>query len=138
MAATKLTMTKYKSKWGVNDLVSFQVGCEVSVNKGGYIKSFTKDIKPSIIQKHQAFLADFVNYSDLVINGGTWREEKKAPDALNYTVHGVQFLTEYHAVMGRSRVGMYESFTLLIDANNCFYTKVNHGRSEPLTKDMVL
>ena len=29
------------------------------VNKGGYLKSFTKDIKPSIIQKHQVFVADF-------------------------------------------------------------------------------
>ena len=108
------------------------------VNKGGYIKSFTKDIKPSIIQKHQAFLADFVNYSDLVINGGTWREEKKAPDALNYTVHVVQFLTEYHAVMGRSRVGMCGRSTLLTEANNVSSTKSNPGRSEKLTKEMVL
>ena len=52
-------MMKYKSKWGVNDVVSFQVGDEVTVNKGGYIKSFIRDIKPSIIQQHQVFVAYF-------------------------------------------------------------------------------
>ena len=49
MAAKKPTMMKYKSNWGVNDVVSFQVGYEAAVNKEGCLKSLTKDIKPSII-----------------------------------------------------------------------------------------
>ena len=40
------------------------------VNKGGYIKSFTKDIKPSAIQKNQAFVAVLKNDSELFIKGG--------------------------------------------------------------------
>ena len=34
MAATKPTMMKYKSKWGLNDVVSFQLGYEEAVYKG--------------------------------------------------------------------------------------------------------
>ena len=33
---------------------------------------------------------------------------------------------------------MHDSSTLLTKANNCFSTKVNHGRSEPPTKETVL
>ena len=39
-----------------------------------------------------------------------------------------QVLTDYCSVIGRSHVGMYDSFTILTEANNCFSTKVNHGR----------
>ena len=52
-------MMKHKSKWGVNDGVSFHVGCKLTANKGGYIKSLTKDIKTIIIQQHLAFVAFF-------------------------------------------------------------------------------
>ena len=34
MASTKPTMMKYKSKWGVNYVVSFKLGCEAAVYKG--------------------------------------------------------------------------------------------------------
>ena len=92
MAATIPTMMKYKSKWVVNDFIFFHVGYKAEVNKGGgYSKSFTKDIKPSIIQQHQAFVEFFLNNSDPVIKGVTGGEEKKALDAFNYTVHVVKF-----------------------------------------------
>ena len=132
VAATKPTMMKYKSKWGVNDVVSFQVSCEAAVNKGGYLKSFTKDIKQIIIQQHQTFVAEFLNDSDLVIKGGTEVEKNKALDLFNSTIQVVNFLTEYFAVMGRSHVVMYDRSTIITDAKKCFSTKVNHGRSEPL------
>ena len=61
------------------------------VNKGGYLKSFTKDIKPSIIQKHQVFVADFFYYSALVIKGGTGGEGNKSLYAFNSTVQVVKF-----------------------------------------------
>ena len=79
-----------------------------------------------------------MNDSDLVIKGGTGEEVKKALDAYNSTVQVVRFLTEYRAVMGRSCVGMYDSSTLITEANNCFSTKVNHVKSKPLTKEVVL
>ena len=56
-----------------------------------YLKTFTKDINPSIIQQHQAFVEFFLNNSDPVIKGVTGGEEKKALDAFNYTVHVVKF-----------------------------------------------
>ena len=40
--------------------------------------------------------------------------------------------------MGRIRVGMYESSTLIIEASIFFSKKVNHVRSEPLKKEMKL
>ena len=83
-------------------------------------------------------MAKFLNGSDIVIKYGTRREKNKALDALNYNVQVVKFLTKYRAVMGRSRVGMNESSTLLTEANDCFSTKINHGGSEPLTKEMLL
>ena len=131
-------MMKYKSKWGVNDVVSFQVSCEAAVNKGGYFKYFKKDIKQIIIQQHQTFVAEFLNDSDLVIKGGTEGEEKTALGAFNSTVQVVKFSTEYCAVMGRSCVGIYYNCTLLTEANNRFSAKFNNRSSEPLTKDMVL
>ena len=91
MADTKPTTMEYNSKWGVNDVVSFQVGYEAAVNKGEYLKPFTKDIKPSIIRQHQVFVADFLNDSDLVIKGGTEGEEKTALGAFNSTVQVVKF-----------------------------------------------
>ena len=80
----------------------------------------------------------FLNNSNPVIKGVTGGEEKKALDAFNYTIQVVKFLTEYHAVMGRSRVGMCGRSTLLTEANNVSSTKINHERSETLTKEMVL
>ena len=59
-------------------------------------------------------------------------------DSFNSNIQVVKFLTEYSAVIGRICVGMHDSFTLLTEANNCFSTKINHGRSEPMTKEMVL
>ena len=59
MAATKPTMMKYKSKWGVNNFLLFQGCYKAAMNKGECLKSFTKDIKPSIIQQHQAFVEFF-------------------------------------------------------------------------------
>ena len=50
MDATKPTIIKYKSNWGVNDVVLFRVGYKVAGNKGGCLKSFIKYIKPNIIQ----------------------------------------------------------------------------------------
>ena len=35
VAATKPTMIKYKSKWSLNDVILFRVGCEEAVNRGG-------------------------------------------------------------------------------------------------------
>ena len=75
----------------MNDVILFQVGYKAAVNKGGYLKSLTKDIKPSIIQQHQVFVKYFLNDSDLVIKGGTGGEEKKALDVFNYTVQVVKF-----------------------------------------------
>ena len=74
------------------------------MNKGEYLKPFTKDIKPSIIQQNQEFLASFLNKNDLVIKDRSGRERNKALDAFNYNVQWVKYLTEYCAVMGRSRV----------------------------------
>ena len=76
--------------------------------------------------------------SNIVINGETGGEENKALDAFNYTVQMVKFLTEYLAVMGRSRFGMYDISTLLTEANNCFSTKFNHVSSETLTNEIAL
>ena len=39
-------------------------------------------------------------------------------DAFNSTVRAVNFLTEYSAVMGRIRVGMYDSSTIITEAKN--------------------
>ena len=74
-------------------------------------------------------MAGFFYDIDLGIKGGTWGEEKKALDALNFTIQVVKFLTEYFPVMGRSRVGMYDSSTFLTETNNFFSTKVNRVRS---------
>ena len=82
-------------------------------------------------------MAGFLNDRDLVINGGTGGEENKALYAFSFTVHVVKFLTEYFSFMGRSHVGMYDSSTILTETKK-FSTKVNHGRSEPLTKYMEL
>ena len=46
----------------------------------------------------------------------------------------VKFLTGYREVMGKRRVGMYDSSTLLIEENMFFSKTFNHGISEPLIK----
>ena len=94
-----------------------------------YLKTFTKDIKAIIIQKHQAFVGGFLNYSDLVIKDGTGRDRNKSLDAFNSTFQVAKFVADYCAVMGRSCVRMHYTSTLLTEANDFFSTNVNHGRS---------
>ena len=85
------------------------------VNKGVYLKSFIKNIKPSIIQLHQELVVGFLNDSYIFINNASDGEEKKTLNSFNSTVQVVNFLTGYREVMVRSRAGMYESFTLITE-----------------------
>ena len=103
------------------------MGYKAVVNKGVYLKSFIKNIKPSIIQLHQELVVGFLNDSYIFINNASDGEEKKTLNSFNSTVQVVNFLTGYREVMVRSRAGMYESFTLITE------TKTNSPQS-PITE----
>ena len=63
-------------------------------------------------------------------------EEKLAMSGLKLAITVVKFVHENRAIMGRSRVSMYNSSVILRNIEGCISSKMN-PRSNPLTKKRV-
>ena len=78
MKTSKPTVENYTLKWELSDVIHFQTGYESAPNKGDYLKSITKENKPNIDKRFDAFAANFLNEIGLGFKEGSAGEEVAA------------------------------------------------------------
>ena len=138
MNASKPTVNSYNSSWEVSDVTTFQVGYENAINKEEYLKTLPADKKPTIDEQYEAYTVQFLNDSKLGYKGGSGGEEMVAKKALKLTAASLKFVSGYRNIMGRSRVTMYDSSSLLRNTKGCVSSKAKKVKATKLTKDMVM
>ena len=113
LEASKPTLKKYKSKWQLSDAIAFQTAYEAAQNKESYFLSLNTDEKPCIDHQFEVIVVDFLNYSGLEYKEGSGGEQANAKNALNFLINVVKFSNACRAMMGRSRVRLYDTSVLL-------------------------
>lgn len=137
MHKSKPTKHQYKSKWQLDDIITFQSGYETAVNKALYLTSLPKDKKPSIDDQIEAFVVDFMNDNDIGFKGGTGGEEDRAEDAKKQLMNVVKFVHDHRVPLSRSRLLLWGTSRLLVAVHGCVSSKEKPGKMVPLSKEMA-
>lgn len=130
---------KYVSKFKHADVVNFLDGLERASNRENYLKSFTKETKPSIVDQVQSIVVKFLNDSGIYFKGGTGGEEESAKEGLSAAVTAFQFIHESRKTLARQQAQRFQTKILqdLLHLN-VQRVKVCQGKKPNLTKAIIV